>query len=400
MAQPVKRNIAELHPELSEKQTYSLIIDGTNLLRLSFADTRLNTDGVHYGGVFQFLLQIKILLQKKDFDYVYVFFDDEDSGILRYQIYNDYKANRDKHYADQDDSELSDYMKAYNANLKAMQNAIFNKQKRTTQEKVLSDQEKMVKENFARERSILMKYFNELYIRWIFDDKTEGDDLIAYYVKNKKPSDKVVIVSADEDLTQLISDTVCIYNPRLKTFVSHKNFKEIKGYIHENVVIKKIFCGDTSDNIGNIDGLSETRLFELMPEIKDRPITINEVKERAQAKINERIAQKKKPLKWHENIINGVSKRNYNGDFYDINNRIINLSLPLLTDEAKEEMNATMYAPMDPDGRSFTNLYQYIIDDNITDLRNHDRFSSFFSTFKPLADKEIKRYKDFIEKKL
>ena len=71
-----------------------------------------------------------------------------------------------------------------------------------------------------------MRYFNELYIRWIFDEKTEGDDLIAYYVKNKKPNDKVVIVSGDEDLTQLISDTVCIYNPRLKKFVSHKIFKE------------------------------------------------------------------------------------------------------------------------------------------------------------------------------
>lgn len=397
MAQPVKQTIAELHPELSEKSTYSLIIDGTNLLRLSFADTRINTSGVHYGGVFQFLLQIKILLQKKDFDYVYVFFDDEDSGILRYQLYNDYKANRDKNYADKV-NDTSDYMQAYNAKLKAMQNAIYNKEKKQKDKKPLTDAEKLVKENFSRERELLMKYFNELYIRWVFDDKTEGDDLIAYYVKNKKPSDKVVIVSADEDLTQLISDTVCIYNPRLKTFVSHKNFKELKGYIHENVVIKKIFCGDTSDNIGNIDGLSETRLFELMPEIKDRPITINEVKERAQLKIDERIAQKKKPLKWYENIVNGVSKRNYNGDFYEINNKIINLSLPLLTDDAKDEMDATMYAPMDPDGRSLSNLYQYIIDDNITDLKNHDRFASFFSSFKPLIDKEIKRFNDFMKK--
>jgi 5'-3' exonuclease len=397
MAQPVRQNIAELHPELSEKQTYSLIIDGTNLLRLSFADTRINTSGVHYGGVFQFLLQIKILLQKKDFDYVYVFFDDEDSGILRYQLYNYYKANRDKNYADKI-NDTSDYMQAYNAKLRAMQNAIYNKEKKQKDKKPLTDSEKLVKENFARERALLMKYFNELYIRWVFDDKTEGDDLIAYYVKNKKPSDKVVIVSADEDLTQLISDTVCIYNPRLKTFVSHKNFKELKGYIHENVVIKKIFCGDTSDNIGNIDGLSETRLFELMPEIKDRPITINEVKERSQLKIDERIAQKKKPLKWHENIVNGVSKRNYNGDFYEINNKIINLSLPLLTDDAKDEMDATMYAPMDPDGRSLSNLYQYMIDDNITDLKNHDRFASFFSSFKPLIDKEIKRFNDFMKK--
>lgn len=398
MAQPVRKNIAELHPELAEKSTYSLLVDGTNLLRISFQDPKVNTDGVHYGGVFQFLLQLKIMMMKKEFDYVYVFFDDEDSGILRYQIYNDYKANRDKNYAEKI-NDTSDYMKAYNAKLKAMQNAIYGKTKKYKDTKPLSDQEKLVKENFAREREILMRYFNELYIRWVFDDETEGDDLIAYYVKNKKPSDKVVIVSADEDLTQLISDTVCIYNPRLKTFVSHKNFKDLKGFVHENVVLKKIFCGDTSDNIGNIEGLSENRLYELMPEIKERPVTINEVKERAVQKIEERKNEKKKPLKWHENIVNGVSKKNYDGDFYEINDKIINLSNPLLTDGAKEEMDATMYAPMDPEGRSLSNLYQYILEDNITDLKNSDRFSTFFSHFKPLIDKEIKRYNEFLGKK-
>jgi hypothetical protein len=135
-----------------------------------------------------------------------------------------------------------------------------------------------------------------------------------------------------------------------------------------------------------------------MPEIKDKPITINEVKERAMQKIEERKLQKKKPLKWHENIVNGVSKRNYNGDFYEINNKIINLSMPLLTDEAKEEMDSIMYAPMDPEDRSFTNLYQYILDDNISDLKSHDRFSSFFSSFKPLADREEKRFHEFMKK--
>ena len=396
MAQPVRKNIIEIHPELSEKTTYTLLVDGTNMLKICCKDDRINTDGIHYGGVFQFLLQLKILLQKKDFDYVYVFFDDEDSGILRYNLYNGYKANRDKKYAEHN-NEISDYMKAYNENLKRMQNAIFNKNRKSKTEEQIT-QEEIEKENFVRERSLLMKYFNELYIRWIFDDKTEADDLIAYYVKNKKTSDKVVIVSADEDLTQLISDSVCIYNPRLKKFITHLNFKEIKGFIHENVVIKKIFCGDASDNIGNIDGLSENRLFELMPEIKERAITINEVKERAAKKIEERISEKKKPLKWHENIVNGISKRNYNGDFYEINDKLINLSNPLLTQDAKDEMDNTMYTPIDPEGRSFTNLYQYIIEDNITDLKNNDTFSKFFSTFKPLIDKEIRRYKNFIKK--
>ena len=395
MIQPVKKDIIKTHPELVDKPIYTLLIDGTNLLRHSFRDERVNNDGVHYGGVFQFLLQIKKMLMKKDFDYVYVFFDDENSGILRYKIYNEYKANRDKNYAE-NDVELSDYMKQYNARIKAMQNAIYGKNKKN---KDLTDKEKLVKENFGRERELLMEYFNELYIRWIFDKQTEGDDLIAYYVNNKKPNEKIVIMSADEDLTQLLSDTVCIYNLRLKQFITNKNFKEIKGFIHENVVIKKIFCGDTSDNIGNIDGVSETRLFELMPELRERAVTINEIKERAQELIDERTRNKKKPLKWHENIINGVSKRNYNGDFYEINRKIIDLSNPLLTKEAKEEMDMTMYAPIDPEGRSLQNLYKRVLSDNIADLIEINKFSSFFETFKSLIDKENKRYNAFIEKK-
>lgn len=398
MAQPVRKSIIESHPKLDGQPIYSLLIDGTNLMKVCMVDPKINNEGVHYGGVFQFLLQLKILLQKKDFDYVYVFFDDEDSGILRYEIYNEYKANRDKNYRQHGD-DLSDYMKSFNTNLKAMQQAIYGKKVKKYKDNETLDKERIEKENFIREREILMKYFNELYIRWIFDDKTEGDDLIAYYVLNKKPNDRVVIVSADEDLTQLLSDTVCIYNPRLKKIISNKNFKEIKGYIHENVVIKKILCGDASDNIGNIDGVSEKRLFELIPEIKERPITINEIKERAQQEIEERKKNKKKPLKWHENIVNGISKRNYNGDFYEINNKIINLSTPLLTDDAREELESMMYTPMDPDGRSFNNLYQYIVEDNIADLLNSDRFSTFFSTFKSLIDKENKRYKDFFDKK-
>ncbi|MBP5745839.1 MAG: hypothetical protein J6W58_06020, partial [Lachnospiraceae bacterium] len=36
-----------------------------------------------------------------------------------------------------------------------------------------------------------------------------------------------------------------------------------------------------------------------------------------------------------------------------------NLRHPLLSKEAKETMDEMMYAPQDPEGRSFKNLYQY-----------------------------------------
>ena len=399
-----------MHPELSAKPFYTLIIDGNNLLRQSMADTKVNGNGIHYGGIFQFFLQIRMLMKAEYcYDYVYVVFDDTDSGILRYQIYNEYKANRDKNYAKHlmGSEEESDYWKRLNQTIKGMERAIYKKEqkKKKAENKVYSEEEldimeerrkkkEIVDENFERERNLIMMYCVEMSIRVLFDDKTEGDDFIAYYVAHKKPEERVIIVSTDQDLTQLISPTVAVYNRTLKKYLNVKNFQKIKGYPVENVLLRKIFCGDPSDNIGNIKGLSESRLMELMPEIAERPVTIDEVKEKAQQMIDERVKEKKKPLQWHENIVNGVSNKEYNGDFYEINEKIINLKKPLLTKRAEEDIEAMMYAPMEPDDNSFANLYQMIVRDGIENLVDANEFSRFFIQFKELADKEKKRYID------
>ena len=428
MAQPVRNIIKETHQDINfDKPIRTLLIDGGNLLRISFEDNKVNSKGEHYGGIFQFLLQVKLMLKKTTFDYVYCFFDDEDSGILRFQLYNAYKANREtkkyaEHaflsaYGERVESKIRKWKekyahKKYEATTNSLRSEIdayklkkigkeylLNKYSEDTVKEIVRIAEKeILDENFARERDTLLRYFNELYVRWVFNDKTEGDDLIAYYVANKKPNDLVYIMSTDEDLTQLISDTVCIWNPVKKIAYSTKNFKETHGYPVENVAIKKIFCGDSSDNIGNIKGLSENRLFELMPEMRTRPVTIEEVKERAQKCIDERIAMKKKPLEWHKNIVEGISNKEYDGDFYEINEKIINLKKPLLTKEAKEEIGSMMYEVQDPEGRSFQNLYQMIQEDGIDELRDSNNFSRFFYEYKIFADREIKRYNDSIAK--
>jgi len=135
-----------------------------------------------------------------------------------------------------------------------------------------------------------------------------------------------------------------------------------------------------------------------MPEILTRPVTINEVRERAKEKVEERISQKKKPLKWQENIVNGVSRTAYPGDFYEINEKIINLEHPLLTPEAEEELKEMMHNVQDPEGRSFENLYSYMSEDGIDELSDSDRFAFFFEPYKPLIDKEVKRFKKEMSK--
>lgn len=402
MGQPVRKKIKETYgDEIGEKPTFTLLVDGNSLLKVSMRDEMINDRGEHVGGIFQFLIQLKKLMTTRDWDYVYCFFDDKFSGILRYNLYHDYKANRDKHYEDYGKDEgLSDYMREFNARIEGM-TKYFKKKK---YEHDLSSgknisQKEQDDANFSRERQRILHYLNELFIRWEMDEKgTEADDLIAYYIKNKKPGEKCVIVSADMDLTQLLSDDVYIYNPHLHKNITSLNFKKEFGYPYQNVVTKKILCGDSSDNISNISLLSEKKLFETVPEMLDRAVTVKEVIEKARSLIQERIKDKKKPLKVYENIVNGVANREYNGDFYEINKKLVDLSEPMLTPEAKEDMDAMMYAPQDPEGRSFSNIYRLVKEDGITELYDESKFSTFFSSFKPLIKREMENFEKDCEK--
>ena len=94
--------------------------------------------------------------------------------------------------------------------------------------------------------------------------------------------------------------------------------------------------------------------------------------------------------------MDGVTSREYDGDFYDINRRLIDLSKPLLSAEAKDEIDAYMHKPINTDGRNFENLYQIVKEEKMEQLLQPSSFSSFFCEYQPLMDKEIKRFKSQI----
>jgi hypothetical protein len=65
MAQPIPRKIKEANPEMGEEKFTTLLVDGSNILELSAAaDKRIGSNGKVVGGIFQFLLQLKLMLQK------------------------------------------------------------------------------------------------------------------------------------------------------------------------------------------------------------------------------------------------------------------------------------------------------------------------------------------------
>lgn len=390
MKQPIRRNIKENHNISDVKPIYTLLIDGNSVMKMSAVDKRKSGKGLEYGMLYQTLLQIKIQIQKKDYDHVYFMLDGNNSGVLRYNIYNEYKANRDKNY--KSDEGKSEYQKEYDKRLNSMQQYFGLK---ASSERIGTDEESE-EDSFDRQREIIYNILEELFCRCCMYDDVEGDDLIAYYVKNKLPNEKIVIVSGDRDLVQLISDDVCLYVTQLKKYVTPSNCVEILGYTHENVLLKKMLCGDTSDNIKGIKGMGEKTFFSLFPDAKTKKYSLDEVIHQTEELIADRLKNKKKPLVVMENIINRVTLGSQGENIYDINKKIIDLSEPLLTKEAKDDMDSLIHAPLDPSGREIKNVYNILLENEFNDLISDNIFSTFFSTFNIVIDKE----KKFFEKNL
>lgn len=385
--QPIPKKIKENKPNIGEKQFTTLLVDGSNVLEMcSLANKTLSRNGKRVGGIFSMLLQLKLLLRKGNFRYVYVFWDGQNSGFYRYLLNKEYKMNRDKDYESELEDGLSDYMKEVNARIRNMERYFRAKNKKEQEER------KKEKEIFYEQREVVMQCLEELYVRQCLADKVEADDFIGYYVLNKKPNERIVIVSNDRDLTQLISDDVIVYVPSLKNFLTTKNHTQEVGYDYRNVLLKKIICGDASDSIKGIKGVGETTLFKNFPEIKEREVTLQEVIDKAKLLNETRVKEKKKPLKWAENIVNCVTDGCQGEKIYEINEKIINLKKPILTEEAKEIIDSMRYNQIDPEDRSFENLYKILNLAGVDDLKDESKFASFFTEFKYLIDKEQKNF--------
>lgn len=367
---------------------FSLVIDMNNLMRISMVNHDMNTKGEEYGMVVTALKLIGDVLKKKDFNYCIAAYDGVGSGVLRWEHYKDYKANRGKKY-ERHDPNISEYEKY----LYEREQFVYelSKQKRIKADKYTeSDDDK-----FARQKYILQKILEELCIRQYEYENVEGDDIIAYYVKNRLENEKIVIMSSDKDLTQLICEDVIIYNPRMKDFINKDNSVEKIGITHENVLLEKIICGDVSDNIKGVKGVGEQTLVNLFPQIKTSRLDLRAVIELSREQLKERKEAKKKPLKTLENIINGTTEGCQGNRLYEINKKIIDLSEPLLTDKARKEMDEEFHNVNDTSDKDIKNIYGIVRENNMSVILDENRFSNLLSPFSRIIMMEKNRFNEF-----
>lgn len=329
------------------------MVDGNNLLKIGFHGVKdYYHKGKHIGGIWHFLNTTRRFIDDHNYDKVVVFWDGEGSSNARKKIYPQYKENRKQH----------------------------------------SDSNEYKEESFTEQKERVKLYMEEMFIRQIDIDNNEADDLIAYYCQISENEHKTIF-SGDKDLTQLIGEKVSLYSPNARQF--YHNGDKVKGkdfeFPHSNIKTLKILSGDKSDNIDGIYYFGEKTLVKFFPEILDNTVSVSDILTKA-----EKLFENKEGGAAIKNLLTGKTKTGIYGDeFFVVNEKIVDLSKPLITDEGKELVELYYTETLDPEGRGHRNLIKMMMEDGIFKYlpKGDNNWVYFLTPFLKLTRKEKRNYK-------
>lgn len=287
-----------------------LIVDMMNLFirSLSVID-KFNNSGNHIGGLLGSLRSLGALIKEIEPTRVILCFDGEGNITNKKNIYAEYKGTR---------------------KLKRITN--------WTGFDSLEQESESIRNQILR----LIDYLKCLPVNISVIDKLEADDIIAYLAKKFKKS---IIVSADQDFLQLISDQITVYSPIKKKYYTPDVVFQEFGLYPQNFLMKKIILGDTSDNVPKVPKIGPGKLMKMFPELslKD-PITLN--------KIIEISLEKHIENPWYGDIYN-FRKQLY------INEQLMDLSEPNIPFQEKERLDDLVKTqPYIYNKTRFTNLWK------------------------------------------
>jgi 5'-3' exonuclease len=330
----------------------TLLVDGNNLLKIGFHGVKeFYYKGKHVGGVWHFLNTLRKFLEEQNFNKVVVFWDSKTSSSQRRLIYPKYKLNR---------------------------------KPSETESK---------EESFYEQKQRVKQYLEEMFVRQLETEHSEADDLISYYCQVSPDEDKTIF-SSDRDLTQLISEKVSIYSPIKRQY--YRNGDKIKLHDveipHYNVKTVKILTGDSSDNIDGIFYLGEKTLVKLFPELLEEKVEIPYILGRSTNLLKE-----EKGNVALQNLLSGKTKEGIFGDeFFVINQKLVDLDEPLLSDDDKELVRLYYSESMDPDGRGHRNLIRMMMEDGLFQFlpKNDEAWVYFLTPFMKLTRKEKTKFRN------
>lgn len=242
------KNLLASITESSEIEPLSLndrvvLIDSMNMFIRSFSIiNKVNSQGNHIGGMTGYLRSLGAMIKQIQPTRVLLIFDGEGNITNKKNLYADYKGTR---------------------KIKRITNwSTFD----SLEEESESMQNQMVR---------LIDYLKCLPVSISIISKLEADDVIAYLAPKFKQS---IIVSADQDFLQMVSDNITVYSPIKKKYYTPELVMNEFGLPPHNFLQKKVILGDTSDNVPKVPKIGEKKIFKLFPELRgDKIVTLDEI---------------------------------------------------------------------------------------------------------------------------
>jgi len=278
-----------------------IFIDGLNLFLRNFAILNfVNESGNHIGGLAGFLRSLGSLINQIQPTAVYVIFDGIGASTNRRYLLPEYKTGR-------------------NIN-------------RITNWDVF---ESIDDENDAKVDQIvrLIQYLKCLPVKVVSIDKVEADDIIAYMSKDmaKRFNTKSYIVSSDRDFLQLIDDNIIVYRPIEREFYDVNTVKEKFGIVPQNFIHYKVLVGDASDKVPGVKGLGKAGVLKRFPELAEEVLPFDKLFELSEQKLKESVVYARIIHDW-DRLLN--------------TKKIMDLSLPMVSDEEKEYLSQLPLEPL------------------------------------------------------
>jgi len=222
------------------------LIDGSGYIFRAFygLPPMTNPNGVPVNAVYGFTNMFVKLMQEINAEYNLVLFDAKRKNY-RNDIYPEYKANR-------------------------------------------SD----APEDLVPQFPLIRDAVNALNVPQLEMEGYEADDLIATIAKEgKEKGFEVIIVSADKDLMQLVSDNVKLFDPMKNKYMGEEEVEAKFGVKPNKVIDVQALSGDSVDNVPGVPGIGPKTAAQLINEYGDLETLLERAGEIKQNKRRENLIE-------------------------------------------------------------------------------------------------------------
>ncbi|OGB83457.1 DNA polymerase I [candidate division TM6 bacterium RIFCSPHIGHO2_12_FULL_32_22] len=121
--------------------------------------------------------------------------------------------------------------------------------------------------DLGQQKALIKEFADKINLAQIEKQGIEADDLIFSSAKEFSRNYKIVIISSDKDLYQLLdNDKIFVFDPFKDEIFDQKKYEEKLGYSIKKLPFYFSLLGDTSDNIPGVRGIGKKGATDLVQE--------------------------------------------------------------------------------------------------------------------------------------